>query len=261
MEWYPDPADPTRERYWDGTQWTHNTRPVKAAAGGADPWTAHDAGTRPVAANDSPAASAWSAAGGTAHPAAAPAGHLAPTTGARLSGWWRRALAGLVDTVLVTVIGGLAGLQWTRTFLNGLVRLWHAMYADAQAGRTRAYTPAVLEQYGMTTGLLTALTMVLAAVTLVYLLLSWALAGRTPGQALTGIRVVPAATGDARFPERGAQRPGPVRALVRALVWTGLLFLPYGMALLLVSVVMPLFHPRRQGLHDLLARTQVVRTR
>lgn len=258
MEWYPDPADPTRERYWDGTQWTHNTRPVKAPAGGADPWTAHDAGTRATA---TPAAGPWTAGGGATHPGTAPAGHLVPATRARLSGWWRRALAGLVDTLLVTLIGGLAGLQWTRTFLSGLGRLWHAMYADAQAGRTRAYTPAVLEQFGMTTGLLNALTMVLAAVTFAYLLLSWALAGRTPGQALTGIRVVPAAAGGARLPEPGAQRPGPVRAAARALVWTALLFLPYGMALVLVSVVMPLFHPRRQGLHDLLARTQVVRTR
>lgn len=30
MDWYPDPADQERERYWDGTQWTHNTRPVQA---------------------------------------------------------------------------------------------------------------------------------------------------------------------------------------------------------------------------------------
>ena len=29
MDWYPDPADPTRERYWDGQQWTHNTRAQK----------------------------------------------------------------------------------------------------------------------------------------------------------------------------------------------------------------------------------------
>lgn len=25
--WYPDPTDPTRQRYWDGEGWTHDTRP------------------------------------------------------------------------------------------------------------------------------------------------------------------------------------------------------------------------------------------
>lgn len=27
MGWYPDPADPSQERYWDGQTWTHNVRP------------------------------------------------------------------------------------------------------------------------------------------------------------------------------------------------------------------------------------------
>lgn len=26
--WYPDPGDPTRQRYWDGTQWTDSTAPA-----------------------------------------------------------------------------------------------------------------------------------------------------------------------------------------------------------------------------------------
>ncbi|MDN5564163.1 MAG: DUF2510 domain-containing protein, partial [Luteococcus sp.] len=44
MDWYPDPADATRERYWDGERWTHNTRPAQVApmapAPPADPWAA-----------------------------------------------------------------------------------------------------------------------------------------------------------------------------------------------------------------------------
>jgi uncharacterized protein YbjQ (UPF0145 family) len=27
-DWYPDPRDPAQERYWDGTSWTTETRPV-----------------------------------------------------------------------------------------------------------------------------------------------------------------------------------------------------------------------------------------
>ena len=33
-DWYPDPRDPAQERYWDGTSWTTETRPV---GGGATP--------------------------------------------------------------------------------------------------------------------------------------------------------------------------------------------------------------------------------
>jgi Protein of unknown function (DUF2510)/Domain of unknown function (DUF4328) len=28
--WYPDPQDPTRSRYWDGTRWTEHTHPLAA---------------------------------------------------------------------------------------------------------------------------------------------------------------------------------------------------------------------------------------
>ena len=30
--WYPDPRDPTQQRYWDGQSWTVQTRPVEAQA-------------------------------------------------------------------------------------------------------------------------------------------------------------------------------------------------------------------------------------
>ena len=45
--WYPDPQDPTLQRYWDGTAWTEHTAP---AAGGAPAGTgaAPGAGSAPV---------------------------------------------------------------------------------------------------------------------------------------------------------------------------------------------------------------------
>lgn len=30
--WYPDPYDPTTQRYWDGAQWTENRSPAVVAA-------------------------------------------------------------------------------------------------------------------------------------------------------------------------------------------------------------------------------------
>jgi hypothetical protein len=49
--WYADPADPSLERWWGGSQWTHETRPIPAPApsfasvpgGGINPFAAMDA--------------------------------------------------------------------------------------------------------------------------------------------------------------------------------------------------------------------------
>lgn len=80
---------------------------------------------------------------------------------------------------------------------------------------------------------------VLPAVLALYCMVFWALAGRTPGMALLGLRVVST-----------AGRPiAWFSALVRALV---LAYFPIG-------AVWCLIDPRRQAIHDKLARTVVVR--
>ncbi len=38
--WYPDPTDPTKVRYWDGTAWTAHTAPVPAQRAGTEQQTA-----------------------------------------------------------------------------------------------------------------------------------------------------------------------------------------------------------------------------
>ncbi|HEV2928958.1 MAG TPA: DUF2510 domain-containing protein, partial [Propionibacteriaceae bacterium] len=35
--WYADPVDPARERYWDGWQWSRNTRPREVTRYAAPP--------------------------------------------------------------------------------------------------------------------------------------------------------------------------------------------------------------------------------
>jgi uncharacterized RDD family membrane protein YckC len=73
----------------------------------------------------------------------------------------------------------------------------------------------------------------------VYSLLFWALAGRTPGMALLGVRVV-----------RVNGRPvGWVSSVIRAML---LAYLPIG-------AVWSVVDRRRQGVHDKLARTTVIR--
>jgi uncharacterized RDD family membrane protein YckC len=79
----------------------------------------------------------------------------------------------------------------------------------------------------------------LPGVLAVYCMLFWALAGRTPGMAVLGLRVVGIRRGAVSWPA----------ALTRAVV---LAYLPIGAGWALVD-------RRNQGLHDKLARTVVVR--
>jgi uncharacterized RDD family membrane protein YckC len=73
-----------------------------------------------------------------------------------------------------------------------------------------------------------------------YNLLFWGLAGRTPGMALVGVRVVTTRGGPVSWPA----------ALVRAVV---LAYFPVGAVWMLVD-------RRHQAIHDKLARTSVIRT-
>jgi|GEM_PF-1885637 len=61
-DWYPDPQDPTRLRWWDGVQWTATTRPVAPAAGTGEPEAASPAPTDPGWPTPSPTTAATPAA-------------------------------------------------------------------------------------------------------------------------------------------------------------------------------------------------------
>jgi hypothetical protein len=46
--WYPDPEDPTQQRYWDGGAWTQNLAPAAASTPAAEAPSAQDQPARPV---------------------------------------------------------------------------------------------------------------------------------------------------------------------------------------------------------------------
>lgn len=81
-----------------------------------------------------------------------------------------------------------------------------------------------------------------AAVSFAYHVLYWGQGGQTPGKMLMGVRVV----------RRDGRDIGYGRAFLR---WVGyfIALIPFGLGLIMV-----LLHPRRRGLHDLLAGTCVV---
>jgi uncharacterized RDD family membrane protein YckC len=134
----------------------------------------------------------------------------------RYAGPVSRAIAYLIDALLVAV-----------TFTTGgvVVGLIASVIGAGAEDLARAVTSALW---------------VLPASLAAYNVLFWVLAGRTPGMALVGVRVVTT---------RGLPVSWPA-AVVRAVV---LAYLP------LVALWM-LVDRRHQGLHDKLARTAVIRT-
>ncbi|GID91381.1 hypothetical protein Adi01nite_07930 [Amorphoplanes digitatis] len=127
-----------------------------------------------------------------------------------------RSIAYALDAVIVTLVysGGVLIAMLIAAFIGS---------------RTRELAHAVAVSY----------LLILPALLAIYCALFWALAGRTPGMAVLGLRVV-------------ASRERPLSwlsALIRALV---LAYFPLGAAWALVDA-------RHQAIHDKLARTLVIR--
>jgi len=77
----------------------------------------------------------------------------------------------------------------------------------------------------------------------------------TPGKLLCGLRVVPVDRGHDLGPLTWSS------VLIRAGVWVLPGISSFLSLITLVDVLFPLWHPKRQALHDIAAKTQVVRTR
>jgi len=245
--WYPDPVDSLQERYWDGWQWSRNTRPRESAR----PTPQRPYGAEP----QNPYAGSGRPADGGYPVAPAPGRAQATTTadGVPLAGWWWRVLATVLDNIITTAIIAVVGFPLYRSMIATITAFFGA---TVEAGRTGAPPPPTPSTTDLISGadqtLLVALTL---AVGLVYQLVFLRWKAATPGKIVCGLRVVPVDQG---------RHPGPLgwnSIVVRALVWV----LPNLSTLLLVfslaDVVFPWFHPKRQALHDLGAKTQVVRGR
>jgi uncharacterized RDD family membrane protein YckC len=254
--WYDDPADAARERYWDGAAWTQRVRrkaePVRVRRRGAAPLagTLLPGPAAPAEVRPRPAAAPVTAAG-------------APEGAVPLATFGQRAVAMIVDSVIQMLI--LAGVflvlpNWG----NHLVGTVEAWYAEAlQQMAADGSLPVVT---GELTSVMQQLTLAQGGLMLVYslaFLLTW---GATPGMRLLRLAVIAAPPVEAFPPPRwvtaaqGAQKLDWGRAIWRSLGWA---ILNCGASLLvflqIFSLLMPLWHPRRQTLHDIIARTLVVR--
>lgn len=172
--------------------------------------------------------------------------------GQRLSGWWRRFLARILDGILMGVLTALLIPVFTPGLIGDFGDFFDEMITAAEAGRTMPTTlpPSIMTQL-LTIGLISAL------LALVYEIVLLKVASGTLGKLALGIRV------------RLRDQPGPLTwstSALRGLVWQGpglvsnvpvVGFL--GTLFTLLNGLWPLWDSHKQSLNDKLAKTNVVR--
>jgi uncharacterized RDD family membrane protein YckC len=170
--------------------------------------------------------------------------------GVRLASWWWRALAVVIDYMITTAIVTAITFPVWRSMYAAMVNYFNTAL-DAQ--RTGVTPPTLNPTDLISSSSQLILTLVTVGVGMVYYVgfLRWKSA--TPGKLACGLRVVPV--------DRGLH-PGPLpwdSIVIRSAIWV----LPTISSLLrlftVVDVLFPLWNPKRQALHDIAARTQVIR--
>jgi uncharacterized RDD family membrane protein YckC len=236
--WYADPVDPARERYWDGWQWSRNTRPRDVAP---YPPPGYPGGPPP----------GYPAQAGYPVQPTYPGYPVARTAdGVRLAGWWWRVLAAVIDNLIISVVVTLVTFPiWQRMYAAFAVYLEEILDAQRSGGPPPTFDAADLFPLRDQV-IFTAVTL---GIGMLYHVAFLRWKGATPGKLMCGLRVVPV--------DRGRD-PGPLdwnTIGIRSAIWV----MPGINSLLalftVVDALFPLWHPKRQAIHDLAAKTQVVR--
>jgi uncharacterized RDD family membrane protein YckC len=266
--WYPDPADETRQRYWNGTQWTMETRigtPDFAAPGVAytksgateyptQPEVPYQAEYPPHVENPYqptgivPGYGAYNPNSGYEHPLYGSA-YRGPRTadGVPLAGWWWRVLALLLDNIILNVVAMIYA-PLLPDYTTGLTR-WFEDYLRA-VGQGSLNLPDIFDsQYYFIEPLL-AYGAVSTIVAIIYATCMLAFKGATLGMLACQMRVVPTGHG------QNATALPMGKAALRCVMYQVLSFIPL---LGFINTLFPLWDKGRQTLHDKIAGTQVVR--
>jgi uncharacterized RDD family membrane protein YckC len=168
--------------------------------------------------------------------------------GVPLAGWWQRVLAVVVDSILVSLVAGLLSSPLLVRIGGRLVEIFN------EAVRTGG-NPLLTGLQVLTPAETALLTLIQLSVAAAYHAIFLRTKAATPGKLVVGLRVVPVDQGRNRAPL------GWGTIVVRILVWLGPMASAVLIAVRLVDVLIPLWQPKRQALHDLAAKTQVVRVR
>jgi uncharacterized RDD family membrane protein YckC len=169
-----------------------------------------------------------------------------------LAGWWWRVLAVVIDNVIVSTVSAIVLAPIYVRIVRAMSEAFAAVVRAAQAGQP-APPIAPTDLISGSDQLL--ITLVTVALQLIYVVafLRWKAA--TPGKMVCRLRVVPVDQGLSR-----ARLPWPT-AFLRAAIWVLPGALNWLLPFKLVDGLFPLWHPKRQALHDIAARTQVVALR
>jgi len=299
--WYPDPADAARQRYWAGDAWTTETRltatgPASAApVAASDPYAAYassqgvtPAGVPPVA-PAYPSVPAYPLGPPPAYPGVAYPSAVGPRTadGVPLAGWWWRVLASIIDSLAVSIVAFAFIPLYAPRLFSGYMQ-WFNDLMNSALSNPNSINPDIPSfmdpKYGIASSII-AIQVVVLVVTILYVFLMLHFLGATLGQLACGLRVVPV---DKGLAPRGL----PVYSIVMRIVLYGMITplasiismmwltsnptsITNSMASLggmswlsdmaslfaLLNVLWALWDPKRQCLHDKVARTQVIRTR
>jgi uncharacterized RDD family membrane protein YckC len=229
--WYPDPAEPTTQRYWDGEQWIGEALPLDAVTHGR-PET-----TDPVPnAHLAPASSIAP----QRHPVVTPQG--SEVIEVRLATLGHRFAARLIDVTVLFVLNVIVNGY----FVYQLFREIYPTIASLTPQQTQL--PPIS---GRASTLVTIINLLAIALWFAYEVPGLASTGQTPGKRLTGIRVAAAP---------GQSGLGFGRAIVRwAVMGVPSIFGLLGSPFLLIDFLWCLWDkPARQCLHDKFAATVVV---
>lgn len=263
--WYADPVDGSRERYWDGWQWTRNLRPRAGAAPAAPkgptapPVPGHGSAQPPMAAQPGPYGQPPQGYSPQGYPPQgfppqgyAPPGYVAvPATadGVPLARWWWRVLAYVIDYFLLSAVVQIIAA------VTGLAAQIDQASREYQAYLTEVLTTGATPDFAHAIGLLnTPASMIVSVISsvafIIYSGLMLQARGATLGKMICRLRVVPLDQG------RGGPALDKRRAWVRPLVTEAIAIIPL---VGLIDLLFPLWDRRKQALHDKIAGTQVVR--
>lgn len=288
--WYADPTDGRQERYWDGWQWSRNTReregggtapryppaptqpqgdyPAQGRQGYGQPGQGQPGEGQPGQGQPGQGEAGYPPQGsgqqgygqqGYGGPAA---GRPGPPPGARvgqawatadgvpLAGWWWRVLAATIDNVVLFLLGTLASLPLLLPIIRTFSTYVTATMQAAEQGRA---APVVDPSSIISSGDQIRLALIQVALSFAYQLIFLRWRAATPGKLICGLRVVVQDLGRERAPLSWRT------VVVRAGIWAAPGLYSALVLFRLLDVLYPLWQPRRQAVHDLAAQTQVVR--
>ena len=162
--------------------------------------------------------------------AAAPAAPSAPTV-AQYAGFWIRLVAALIDGIILGIISGI------------VQAVFGGVFGVALLTGPQEPSPATA---GLFVGIFGAMFFIIVAIDMVYYVGLTATYGATVGKMILGLRVV----------DTNGQKIGFGKAALREVVGKWISGLAFGLGYLWVA-----FDEKKQGWHDKIAGTLVVKTR